>query len=99
MERCFGKNQIETLWIGTNMSVRTRQILANTIVGGAILTAAAVVVPQMVASQPSPTVAVVPTVSVVAPISGEKTEVDMNHWQETAGPVTPYIPGKPRKGK
>jgi hypothetical protein len=79
------------------MSVRTRQIVANTIVGSAILTAVAVVVPQMVASQPAPAV-VSSTVSVV-PTSGESTEVDMNHWQETAGPVTPYIPGKPRKGK
>ena len=87
------------MWIGIEMSVRTRQIVANTVVGSAILTAVAVVVPQMVGSQPAPAVAVVPSTVAVAPASGESTEVDMNHWQETAGPVTPYIPGKPRKGK
>lgn len=81
------------------MSIRTRQIVANTIVGSAILTAVAVVVPQMVASQPTPVVAVAPATAPIALASGESTEVDMNHWQETAGPVTPYIPGKPRKGK
>jgi len=77
------------------------QWIATAAFAAALATAVAVVAPQLFAAQPIPAVEPIPV-----GVPGEPADltaldgaVDMNHWQETAAPVTPYIPGKDRKGK
>ncbi len=86
------------------MTARTQQLLATALFAAAVVTASALVVPQLLAGQPVPTVADVPATpaadSVPVDVAiGTDASVDMNHWQETAQPKSPFVKGKPRKGK
>ncbi len=83
------------------MALRTQQLFAGIAFGGAIATALAVAVPQLIASQPAPVIAEIAAAPEAVPVDSSNTEesaVDMNHWQETSGrPPSPYIPGPRRK--
>ena len=86
------------------MNARTQQLLATALFGAAVVTGSALVVPQLLAGQPAPVVAEVPTTPLAdsTPVDvaiSTDASVDMNHWQETAQPKSPYEKGKPRKGK
>ena len=83
------------------MTIRTQQFLATALFGAAVLTAFALVTPQILSPLPTPVVAEVTTAVEAIPIDVAVDEaVDMNHLQETRKPPpSPYKPGKPRKGK
>ena len=83
------------------MTFLTQQLFAGIALGGAMATAFAVAVPQIVAGQPASAlveVAVAPESVPVDAANPDDASVDMNHWQETGPPApSPYIPGKGRK--
>ena len=85
------------------MTLRMQQLFAGIAFGGAMATALAVAVPQLVAGQPAPAIAEVSVAPEAAPVdagNSEDSAVDMNHWQETAAPApSPYVPGKVKKKK
>ena len=84
------------------MAPRVQQWMATAVVGAALATSVAAVAPQLLAAESVPVVEVPPVkaepLSVDAAIPDDGT-VDMNHWRETADPITPYTTGKTRKGK
>ena len=83
------------------MTLHTQQVLAGIALGGAMATALAVALPQIVAGQLAPAIveiAAAPEAVLVDSSDTDTASVDMNHWQETAAPVpSPYIPGPRRK--
>ncbi len=84
------------------MTIRIQQIFAGAVIGASLLTGLILVVPPIISVQSTPSVTVVPPASDTTPVDvafAADTSVDMNHWQETAKQPTPYVPGKPRKGK
>ena len=83
------------------MTLHTQQLLAGIALGGAMVTAFAVAVPQIVAGQPAPAIveiAAAPEAVQVDATNPDDASVDMNHWQETAATApSPYVPGPQRK--
>ena len=83
------------------MAQPVSQWIATAAFGAALATAVACVAPQLLASQSAPVVEVTPVAvaSEVENLAASDGAIDMNHWQETAAPTTPFIPGKSKKGK
>ena len=83
------------------MTLRLQPLFAGIALGGAIATAIAVAAPQIAAGQPAPALVEVAAAPESVPVDAanpDDASVDMNHWQETAGPPpSPYVPGKKRK--
>ena len=83
------------------MALPVPQWISTVAFGSSLAICVAVVAPQLILAQPAVTVEPGP----LAAASNEEIiavpdgAIDMNHWQETATPVSPYIPGKTRKGK
>ena len=83
------------------MAQPVQQWIATAAFGAALATSVAVVAPQVFA-QPAVSVETAPFAAEAEPAfldAAADGAVDMNHWQETAAPVSPYVPGPVKKGK
>ena len=84
------------------MAPRVQQWIATAVVGAALSTSVVAIAPQLLAAEAVPVVEVTPVKVEPMPVDEALTAdgaVDMNHWRESADPVTPYTTGKDRKSK